>query len=59
MKFYYRELGIHTHVRVYLHGALCGRLCFRNEEGRQVMIELALRVEFIPNLMDRPEDEPL
>lgn len=32
MKWYYRVLGGHTHVRVFMNGAKCGDLCFRNEE---------------------------
>jgi hypothetical protein len=28
--------GIHTHVRVYMHGALCGNLVFRNDEFAEV-----------------------
>lgn len=32
MKWYYKVQGTHTHVRVFMNGALCGRLCFRNEE---------------------------
>lgn len=32
MKWYYKVLGGHTHVRVFMNGAKCGDLCFRNEE---------------------------
>ena len=32
MKWYHMQLGSHTNVRVYVKGALAGRLCFRNEE---------------------------
>lgn len=31
-KWYYIQLGGHTHVRVFMNGAKCGDLCFRNEE---------------------------
>lgn len=32
MKWQYRILGNHTHVKVYYNGAFCGQLTFRNEE---------------------------
>ena len=32
MKWYWRRAGGHTHVRVYMNGALIGHLCFRNAE---------------------------
>ena len=32
MKWYYKVQGTHTYVRVFMHGALCGNLVFRNEE---------------------------
>ena len=32
MKWYYKSLGVHTHVRVFMNGAKCGDLCFTNEE---------------------------
>ncbi len=32
MNWRYKILGGHTHVRVFLNGAKCGDLCFRNEE---------------------------
>lgn len=32
MKWYYHIAGGHTHVRVFMNGAKCGDLCFRNEE---------------------------
>jgi hypothetical protein len=32
MKWYYTIAGGHTHVRVFMNGAKCGDLCFRNEE---------------------------
>ncbi len=32
MKRYYTIAGGHTHVRVFMNGAKCGDLCFRNEE---------------------------
>lgn len=36
MKWYYRVLGTHTHVRVFMNGALCGTLRFRNEEFEEI-----------------------
>lgn len=32
MKWYYKIAGGHTHVRVFMSGAKCGDLVFRNEE---------------------------
>ncbi len=32
MRWYYTVAGGHTHVRVFMNGAKCGDLCFRNEE---------------------------
>jgi hypothetical protein len=32
MKWYWTVAGGHTHVRVFMNGAKCGDLCFRNEE---------------------------
>lgn len=32
MNWYYSIRGGHTHVRVFMNGAKCGDLCFRNEE---------------------------
>jgi hypothetical protein len=32
MKWYWKIAGGHTRVRVFLNGAKCGDLCFRNEE---------------------------
>ena len=37
MKWYYSVRHKHTHVRVYMNGALCGTLTFRNEEFQQIM----------------------
>lgn len=34
MRWYYVVMGGHTHVRVFMNGAKCGDLCFRNEEFR-------------------------
>lgn len=34
MKWYWKIMGGHTHVRVFMNGAKCGDLCFRNEEFR-------------------------
>lgn len=32
MIWYYKVAGGHTHVRVFMNGAKCGDLCFRNDE---------------------------
>jgi len=36
MKWYWKIGGGHTHVRVFMYGAKCGDLCFRNEEFDQI-----------------------
>jgi hypothetical protein len=36
MKWYYSIRGGHTHVRVFMNGASCGGLCFRNDEFEEV-----------------------
>lgn len=38
MKWYYKVQGGHTHVRVFINGAKCGDLCFRNNEFEQVRL---------------------
>lgn len=37
MKWYYKIMGGHTHVRVFMNGGNCGDLCFRNEEFQMIM----------------------
>lgn len=39
MKWYYSVQGGHTHVRVFINGAKCGDLCFRNEEFSGIRIK--------------------
>lgn len=34
--WYFKIMGGHTHVRVFMNGGKCGDLCFRNEEFEQV-----------------------
>ncbi len=36
MTWYFKVVGAHTHVRCYANHALCGTLCFRNEEFDQI-----------------------
>lgn len=36
MKWYYKIMGGHTHVRVFMNGGKCGDLCFRNDEFKLV-----------------------
>ena len=36
MKWYYKVMGGHTHVRVFMNGAKCGDLVFRNEEFDEI-----------------------
>jgi hypothetical protein len=41
MKWYYKVMGGHTHVRVFMNGAKCGDLCFRNEEFERIVGQLS------------------
>ncbi len=46
MKWYFKVRGIHVHVRVFMNGAKCGDLCFREEEFRTLLGLLRGRVLF-------------
>lgn len=37
LRWYYKELGGHTHVRVFMNGGKCGDLVFRNEEFSRLL----------------------
>lgn len=43
MKWYYKVQGIHTRVRVFMNGANCGELCFRNEEFQMIQSSAGIR----------------
>ncbi len=47
MKWYYKIMGGHTHVRVFMNGAKCGDLCFRNEEFEQIKADSQETIIFI------------
>lgn len=47
MKWYYKILGGHTHVRVFMNGGKCGDLCFRNEEFAYIQAAKPACVHFI------------
>lgn len=47
--------GGHTHVRVFMNGAKCGDLCFRNEEFKR--IQEALVGHSIITFIDASETE--
>lgn len=52
MNWYFIVLGGHTHVRVFMNGAKCGDLCFRNDEFEIIKRELlnsTKLVDFIPD----------
>lgn len=42
MNWYWHRAGGHTHVRVFMNGAKCGALCFRNEEFQAIREHYAL-----------------
>lgn len=57
MKWYYTIAGGHTHVRVFMTGAKCGDLCFRNEEFQELMEVIAKRGPFLIQFIDEtPKD---
>lgn len=49
MKWYYKNQGTHTHVRVFKNGASCGNLTFRIVEFEEIRRELNVAgyIEFI------------
>lgn len=52
MNWYYKVLGGHTQVRVFMNGGKCGDLCFRNEEFKQFMTHQTMNpslIKFIPD----------
>lgn len=57
MKWYYKVLGGHTHVRVFINGALAGRLIFRNEEFRDIKANAFFPSPLITMIEDGPFDE--
>lgn len=40
MRWLYKVLGTHTHVKCYMNGALCGTLIFRNDEFARIRSEV-------------------
>lgn len=46
MRWYFKILGGHTHVRVFMNGGKCGDLCFRNAEFEQIR-ESFHQIQFI------------
>jgi hypothetical protein len=40
MNWRYEVHSTHTHVRVFMNGAKCGDLCFRNEEFNEILSTL-------------------
>ena len=46
MNWYFKVMGGHTHVRVFMNGAKCGDLCFRNDEWRVVQLYLS-QLDFV------------
>lgn len=57
MNWYYKILGGHTHVRVFMNGGKCGDLVFQNEEFQR-LLELnaqhcnAHRIPLVQKLVD-------
>jgi hypothetical protein len=61
MKWYYKQSGDHTHVRVMINGALSGNLVFKNEEFKDVMHKMesyAPAEGFFATFIDETEEKP-
>lgn len=56
MKWYYEQRGEHTHVRVFVNGANCGHLVFRNGEFEEIF-KRNVRIEFLSEQELRDEDQ--
>lgn len=54
MNWYYKILGGHTHVRVFMNGGKCGDLVFENEEFVQVMRQIAFVTPFVKFIDEVP-----
>lgn len=57
MKWYFKILGGHTHVRVFMNGGKCGDLVFRNEEFEQIKTD-ALRGSYVEIFTFIPDEGP-
>jgi len=55
MNWYYKTNCTHTHVRVFMNGAKCGDLCFRNGEFEAIRKRMADR-PFIKFIEHKPKD---
>jgi len=50
MNWYYKILGGHTHVRVFMNGGKCGDLVFRNEEFEAIRQSMEMvNVKMLPD----------
>ena len=49
MNWYFKVLGGHTHVRVFMNGGRCGDLCFRNEEFTAIQLASSECEMLMPN----------
>lgn len=59
VRWYWQILGGHTHVRVFMNGAKCGDLCFRNEEFAElVSVEGKVPRWVWDNRVELIEDDP-
>lgn len=57
MKWYFKIMGGHTHVRVFMNGGKCGDLCFRNEEFQLIQTDQMLGADLIKFIDETPEEE--
>jgi len=58
MKWYFRLKGVHMQVRVFMNGAHCGNLTFREEEFRVLLGLLRGRVLFYAEDEEPKENLP-
>lgn len=55
MKWYYKVMGGHTHVRVFMGGGKCGDLVFRNEEFNYIRLRLTDHLHPVTQFIDETE----
>lgn len=57
MRIYYRLLGAHYHMRVFINGAKSGDLCVRQSEWNEFCSWFKSSVVFMEDPIDLPKPE--
>lgn len=57
MKWFFTIAGGHTHVRVFMNGAKCGDLCFRNEEFHTIVLGFMPLDHLVTLIDETPKSE--